>query len=175
MPGGRVEGGHYVVGDLQRPGPVLIAEGYATAATLHEHSGMPAIVAFNAGNLIHVAETYRRLYPDRAIYIAGDNDHRREAQGKPNVGSEKAEQAAATIDGFVMLPNFTEDDFGSDWNDLMRSQGVDAARQQLGVAMAIAERELIVRDMSTVQDAELNPGQAVAIVRWPPSVGQETG
>ena len=112
--GGRVEGGHYVVGDLQRPGPVLIAEGYATAATLHEHSGMPAIVTFNAGNLIHVAETYRRLYPDRAIYIAGDNDHRREAQGKPNVGREKAEQTAAAIDGFVLLPDFAEDDLGSD-------------------------------------------------------------
>jgi hypothetical protein len=45
----------------------------------------------------------------------------------------------------------------------MRSQGVDAARQQLGVAMAIAERERVVRDMSTVRDRELNPSQAVAI------------
>ena len=45
----------------------------------------------------------------------------------------------------------------------MRSQGVDAARQQLGVAMAIAERERIVRDMSTVQNRELHPAQAVAI------------
>jgi putative DNA primase/helicase len=161
--GGRVEGGHYVVGDLQREGPVLIAEGYATAATLYELSGLTAIAAFNAGNLVHVAETYRRLYPDRAIYIASDNDHRREAQGKPNVGREKAEQAAAAIDGFALLPNFAEDDLGSDWNDLVRSQGVDAARQQLVVAMAIAERERIVRDMSTVQNRELNPGQAVAI------------
>jgi phage/plasmid primase-like uncharacterized protein len=161
--GGRVEGGHYVVGDLQRPGPVLIAEGYATAATLHELSRLAVIAAFNAGNLVHVAETYRRLYSDRAIYIAGDNDHRREAQGKPNVGREKAEHAAAAIDGFALLPNFAEDDLGSDWNDLVRSQGVDAARQQLGVAMAIAERERIVLDMSTVQNRELIPGQAVAI------------
>jgi putative DNA primase/helicase len=161
--GGRVEGGHYIVGDLQRPGPVLIAEGYATAATLHELSSKVTIAAFNAGNLVHVAETYRRLYPDRAIYIAGDNDHRREAQGKPNVGREKAEQAAAAIDGFALLPNFAEDDLGSDWNDLVRSQGVDAARQRLGVAMAIATRERIVRDMSTVQNRELNAGQGVAI------------
>ena len=161
--GGRVEGGHYVVGDLQRPGPVLIAEGYATAATLHELSGMAAIAAFNAGNLVHVAETYRRLYPDRAIYIAGDNDHRREAQGKPNVGREKAEQAAAAIDGFVLLPKFAEDDLGSDWNDLVRSQGVDVARQQLGVAMAIGERERIVREMSAAHARELNPGQTVTV------------
>ena len=160
--GGRVEGGHYVVGDLQRSGPVLIAEGYATAATLHELSGKATIAAFNAGNLVHVAEAYRRIYPDRAIYIAGDNDHRREAQGKPNVGREKAEHAAAAIDGFALLPNFAEDDLGSDWNDIVRSQGVDAARQQLAVAMAIAEREGIVRDMSAVRDRELNAGEAVA-------------
>ena len=63
----------------------------------------------------------------------------------------------------ALLPNFAEDDFGSDWNDLMRSQGVDAARQQLGVAMAIAERERIVRDTSTAQDRELSPSQAVVI------------
>jgi hypothetical protein len=40
----------------------------------------------NAGNLMAVAQVYRQLYPDRPIYIAGDNDHRREAEAKPNVG-----------------------------------------------------------------------------------------
>ena len=112
MPNGRVEGGHYVVGDVGKPGPVLIAEGYATAATLHELTGMPAIVAFNAGNLAPVAQTYRQLHPDRPIYIAGDNDHRREAEGKPNVGRDKAEEAAAAIGGFALLPAFAEQDAG---------------------------------------------------------------
>ena len=46
---------HFTIGDMRQPGPVLIAEGYATAATLHEMTGMPAIVAFNAGNLLPVA------------------------------------------------------------------------------------------------------------------------
>ena len=40
--GGKVEGGHFVIGDLLHPGPILIAEGYATAATLHEMTGMPS-------------------------------------------------------------------------------------------------------------------------------------
>jgi phage/plasmid primase-like uncharacterized protein len=69
--GGRVEGGHFAIGDVRQPGPILIAEGYATAATLHEITGMPAIVAFNAGNLVPVAQTYRALDTDRIIYIAG--------------------------------------------------------------------------------------------------------
>ena len=145
--GGRVEGGHYVIGDLAKPGPLLIAEGYATAATLHEVTGRPAIVAFNAGNLMPVARTYRQLYPDREIYIAGDNDHRREAEGKPNVGREKAEETAAAIGGFALLPTFAENDLGTDWNDVARAQGPDASRQQFAVALAIAQREQAVRAM----------------------------
>jgi putative DNA primase/helicase len=163
--GGRVEGGHYVIGDLAKPGPLVIAEGYATAATLHELLGRPAVVAFNAGNLMTVARTYRQLHSEREIYIAGDNDHRREAEGKPNVGREKAEEAAAAIKGFALLPTFSADDLGSDWNDLAGAQGEDAAREQLGIAIAIAEREHVVRAMTVDrtngrdhdQSADLNP------------------
>ena len=163
MPNGRVEGGHYVVGDLGKPGSVLIAEGYATAATLHELTGMSAIVAFNAGNLAPVAQTYRQLHPDRPIYIAGDNDHRREAEGKPNVGRDKAEEAAAAIGGFALLPAFAEHDAGSDWNDLARGQGRDAARQQLMAGIAIAEREQMVRSYAVSRDEALSPSHAPAL------------
>jgi putative DNA primase/helicase len=68
MPNGRVESGHFAIGDLEKPGPLLIAEGYATAATLHELTAMPTVVAFNAGNLAPVAEAVRQLQPDRIIY-----------------------------------------------------------------------------------------------------------
>lgn len=95
--GGRVQGGHHVIGDIEQSGPLLIAEGYATAATLHDLTGAPVLVAFHAGNLASVAAAYRARFPDLAIYLAGDNDHRREAEGAPNVGREKAEAAAAAI------------------------------------------------------------------------------
>ena len=144
MPNGRVESGHFVIGEAEQPGPLLIAEGYATAATLHELTGMPAIVAFNAGNLGPVAESVRQLYPDRIVYIAGDNDQRQEAKGKPNVGREKAVEAAAAIDGFVLLPVFAEQEAGSDWNDLVRAQGSNATRQQLRAGVAVAARERTV-------------------------------
>jgi putative DNA primase/helicase len=151
---GRVEGGHYPIGNLDASGPLLIAEGYATAATIHEIMDMPAIVAFNAGNLAAVAQACRARYPDRAIYITGDNDHQREAAGKPNVGRERAEQAAAAIGGFTLLPTFARHDSGSDWNDLARSEGRDTARQQLMAAVAVAEREQTVQGLGADRDRE---------------------
>jgi phage/plasmid primase-like uncharacterized protein len=53
----------------------------------------------------------------------------------------KAEEAAAAVGGFTLLPGFAVRDAGSDWNDLARSVGSDAARRQLQVAIAIVERE----------------------------------
>jgi putative DNA primase/helicase len=160
MPNSRVEGGHFVIGDTQQPGPLLIAEGYATAATLHELTGMAAIVAFNAGNLMPVARTYRQRDQDRPIYIAGDNDHRREAEGKPNVGREKAEEAAVAVDGFALLPAFAKQDAGSDWNDLAHSAGHAMARQQILVAIAVAEREQMMQSRGPDRDRDNDGGQS---------------
>ena len=53
----RTEGGHALIGGRQKPGaPLLVAEGYATEATLHEVTGLPVAVAFNAGNLAAMAK-----------------------------------------------------------------------------------------------------------------------
>ncbi|MCB8878115.1 hypothetical protein [Acidisoma silvae] len=54
--GGRVEGMHVIVcGELKPDEPIIIAEGYATAATLSEAASLPVIAAFNAGNIAPVA------------------------------------------------------------------------------------------------------------------------
>ena len=169
--GGRVEGGHFVLGNIDAPGSLLIAEGYATAATVHELTDMPTIVAFTAGNLEPVALTYRSIYPERGIYIAADNDHRREAEGKPNVGREKAEQAAQAIGGNVLLPRFSGTDAGSDWNDLAQSQGKQAALTQLAEGMAISERQHLAREIATARDLGQSRGASLEDDRTP---GQET-
>ena len=156
--GGRVEGGHFVIGDVTQPGPLLIAEGYATAATLHEMTDMPAVVAFNAGNLLPVAQTYRALDPDRAIYIAGDDDRQRaaelDAQGRPkiNVGRVKAEEAAAAIGGQAVFPSFPDGTQGTDWNDLANAVGRAQATRQLRTGVAIADRESAAQGLKASRD-----------------------
>jgi putative DNA primase/helicase len=163
--GGRVEGGHYPIGVVENPGPLLVAEGYATAATVHALTDLPTIVAFNAGNLSAVAQAYRTRYPDRPIYVAGDNDHRREADGKPNVGRDKAEQAAASVNGFTLLPTFLQHDAGSDWNDLALGAGHAIARRQILTAIAIAEREQMVQSRGPDRDPDNDRSQTHGIAR----------
>ena len=175
--GGKVEGCHFAIGEVLHPGPLLIAEGYATAATLHEMTGMPAIVAFNAGNLTSVAQTYRGLYPDRVIYIAGDDDKQREteldAQGRPkiNVGRVKAEEATSAIGAQTLFPSFPAGAIGTDWNDLAQSQGRDQAGHQFRTAVAIGDRENAVRNMAAARD-ETPIDQTHSIAK---SVGQALG
>ena len=154
MPGGRVDGGHMVIGDLDQPGPLLLAEGFATAATLHQLSGQPVVVAFNAGNLGRVAEVMRQEYPDRAIYLAGDNDHLKEAAGKPNVGREKAEAAANAIGGYVLLPSFTPSSRGTDWNDLAKSEGRDIAQFALQAGFRGAERDRLAAAITATRSVD---------------------
>jgi phage/plasmid primase-like uncharacterized protein len=46
--GGRVAGGVHLIGDWRARGLLVIAEGYATAATIHELTGHAVAFAFNA-------------------------------------------------------------------------------------------------------------------------------
>ena len=172
-----MEGGHFTVGDVQRPGPLLIAEGFATAATLHEMTHMPAIAAFTAGNLLPVAQTYRALYPERDIYIAGDDDRQREAeldgQGRPkvNVGRVKAEEAAAAIGAQAVFPRFPADTQGTDWNDLAQALGRPKAARQLHQAIAIGQREQAVQGLDAArEDTELEQDRSPSR-----SIGRATG
>ena len=143
--GGRLSGGRHLIGDLARSDVVLIAEGYATAAKLHEATGLPVVVAFTAGNLEAAARSLHERYPDKRLVVAGDNDHHKERETGPdggprrNVGREKAEQAAAAVGGFALIPRFAPDDAGTDWNDLAdkapgRIPGAAAGRARRGRA-----------------------------------------
>jgi len=81
------------------------------------------------------------------LLIAADNDHLAAKEtlptGKPrgNVGAMKAQQAAESHQGGVMLPRFAEGEQGSDWNDYAAKHGDDAARKALARQMAEAKTE----------------------------------
>jgi phage/plasmid primase-like uncharacterized protein len=120
---------------IGRPnGTVAICEGYATAASVHEATGHAAVVAFDAGNLPHVARAMREKFPDARIIIAGDNDRRTEG----NPGRTAATEAAKAVDGIVAVPDFAAGETGTDWNDYAASFGLPAVASAIARAIAPA-------------------------------------
>ena len=83
---------------------IAIAEGYATAATVAKYGNVPAVAAFDSGNLLAVATALHDRFPDKRIMIAGDDDHKLEN----NPGRVKALEAALAAHGMVVFPNSTE-------------------------------------------------------------------
>lgn len=125
--GGKKEGNFHVVGGLEqlnKSNVIIIAEGYATAATITEATNIPVVAAFDSGNLKNVAKKLNQKYPDKPIIIAGDDDMHRTLENKPNVGREKAEEAARSVNGIAIFPIFPSNKIGSksctDFNDLAR-------------------------------------------------------
>nr|WP_281722647.1 toprim domain-containing protein [Nitrosomonas nitrosa] len=106
LTGGKKRGCYFTIGDLKKR--ILICEGFATGASLHEATGEMVIVAFDCGNLEHVARIFRQKYPNAEIVICGDNDLN-------GTGQEAANRAAAAVDGFVLIPETP----GKDWNDIV--------------------------------------------------------
>lgn len=126
LPGQRVEGCFYQLGSVTQR--VYIAEGYATAATIHLATRDAVFCAFYANNLSEVARAVRRKYPGAEIVIAGDDD--RFTQGNP--GRTKATEAAAGVNGTFLLPCFLSDEGKpTDFNDLHVGEGLDAVKRQL--------------------------------------------
>ena len=111
LAGGKKKGCFYWLGE--QTDKILICEGFATAASLHENSGYLAIVAFDAGNLKEVAINIRALSPEVEIIVMGDND-------LSGVGQKKAIEAAQTISGKYLIPEIV----GQDWNDVLLGGGL---------------------------------------------------
>ena len=109
----------------------MIAEGYATAASLYESTGYTSIMAVDAGNLLPVARAIKAKYVNSAIVICCDNDQFKER----NTGKEKGQAIKTALGIPFVLPTFA-DTTGqpTDFNDLAQLEGnEEVARQVLPV------------------------------------------
>jgi putative DNA primase/helicase len=155
----RKEGCFHAIGGLHgiAQAPVLvIAEGYATAASLSEALGFPTIAAFDSGNLRPVAMALHEKYPEKPIVIAGDDDKHLEATQGVNPGKTKAEEAARAVGGKAIFPIFAQDEQTTesakgftDFNDL-------ATKSSLG-------RDGLARQVRTVLDTAVKHHAGVCI------------
>jgi phage/plasmid primase-like uncharacterized protein len=125
MRGGLVKATFHPIGPLDTDEPLIIVEGYATGASIHEATQFPVVVACHSGNLVPVALALRGKYPSRLLLIAGDNDHHlpRRQIPLPNIGIVKAEEAAAASNALTIFPDFDSFSDGTDWNDFCHIHG----------------------------------------------------
>jgi len=131
LKGGRKSGLWHMVGDVgtdpAAPDVLCIAEGYATAASVHQATGRPVAVAFDAGNLAPVARILRKLHPAALLVLCGDDDVQTFARTGNNPGRDKATAAARSVRGLAVFPEPLPAN-GSDFNDLHQAAGLDAVR-----------------------------------------------
>lgn len=104
----------------------VLAEGYATGASVHAATGHMVLVCFDAGNLVTVARALRDKQPDAIIVLAADND----TQTTGNPGVTHAQAAAKAVGGLVAVPP------PGDFNDLHLAQGLDAVAAVVAAALA---------------------------------------
>ncbi len=112
---------------------ILLAEGYATAATPHEATGWPVAVAFDAGNLVKVAHALRQRYPAAPLALCGDDDRATQAKTGNNPGRDKATAAAGAVQGLAVFPVDLPES-GSDFNDMHQAHGLAAMRTSVVAA-----------------------------------------
>lgn len=134
---------------------VLVAEGFATAASLHQATGQPVLMAVHAYNMKPVAEALKGTMHDIPVTFCADND--------PNgVGINYADQAAAIVGdkAQAVMPEFTDADFAAfrqkhgpeaiptDFNDLgrseawMRSRKLSSSRKSSGIPLISRRRSV---------------------------------
>jgi len=136
--GGELVGSAFLIGHPSQATTergVLVAEGFATAASLHQATGQPVLAAFTAYNLKNVAESLKDKMSDIPVTFCADNDNN-------GVGIRYAEESAEIMGNRAqaIMPEFTDRDFAvyrqkhgpeaipSDFNDLAQTRGLEAVK-----------------------------------------------
>lgn len=91
-PGGKAGESYWLLGSIDG-GSLYLAEGFATAATIHEVTGRPCLIAYSASNLSAVAAFHK----DSQLIVVADND-------ESGTGRFYADQAVAKYGGAVIMP-----------------------------------------------------------------------
>ena len=162
-PGGQTGGKFWMIGSLDEPGTLFVAEGFATAATIHETTNRPVVVAYSASNLVPVTGSLREMYgASQDIVIVADHD-------KSGVGQRYAEQASAKFGARMVMPPIE-----GDANDY-----VQAGHDLASLLMPIKDDWLIPADDFSAQPSPISwlvkrwlQAQALVMVHGPSGGGK---
>lgn len=150
-----MSGTWHIIGDHPRD-LLLITEGYATAASLHQATGHPVAVLWSANNLLAGTTALRKKYPRSRLLICADDDaiqtcaackqhtpvatnncqHCGQPHQKQNAGASCAQAAAIAVNGAWVTPQFstpqkTDRKGDTDFNDLHVAEGAQIVANQI--------------------------------------------
>ena len=131
--GGRRTGLYHSIG--KPDGVLIVCEGYATGASIHEATGHAVAVTFTVGNLLEVAQALHAKYPALRLILAADDDWKTDG----NPGMVKAREAAQAVGGLLAVPRFDGErgDKEKDFNDLHQRAGSAAVQACFDAAVAV--------------------------------------
>ncbi|MEY8247322.1 MAG: PriCT-2 domain-containing protein [Bermanella sp.] len=102
--GSKKSGSGFLLGAVEDGGVMCLAEGFATAASIHLATGFAVLVCWDAGNLQFMAEQVRATYGQAHLLICGDNDVTTEG----NPGLLSAKKSAAVARCHFVVPSFAQ-------------------------------------------------------------------
>ncbi|MDQ1815787.1 DUF2235 domain-containing protein [Massilia sp. CCM 9210] len=123
--GGRRVGNMHIIGDIKPGSDVLVADGYASAASLHQATGKPTVVAFDARNMDAVVDSVKSHHPTNPVHIMADH-----------AGVEKATAAAEKHQVGIAFPESKTGAKVADFNELHVREGLPAVKEQVDKAVA---------------------------------------
>lgn len=172
LTGGRVAGCYFSIGATKDAAALCICEGFATGATIHEATGYPVAVAFNAGNLLAVTKAMRERFPALPLILCADDDYRTEG----NPGLTKATEAARSLGGLLAIPDFgaPRPDSATDFNDLHQAQSLEAVKHAIAGVLDSGNAMTPPEQTNTTGDAvdwlKANPAATLADIAALPAV-----
>lgn len=137
--GGQLKGLFCRLNGYHHSDTVILAEGFATGASLNEITGHTVIVCFGASNLLTVAELFaeqREINRNVQFVVAADNDWKNSLKERPcrNSGIYYGKQAADVLHCKMICPPLSIDDKRenrTDFNDLHVAYGYEECLKTL--------------------------------------------
>ena len=146
--------------------PILIGEGYATIATVHELTGYPCVAAMTCHNLLLVAEAICHKFPNHKIIFIADNDHL--TNGNPGLTS--AQEASSHIkNSEILFPAFLPHERGTDWNDYYKLHGEQLTayllKEKINFAMLPKQTQDLLKRVEVV-NAQVLRNSVLPPLKW---------
>jgi conjugative transfer relaxase protein TraI len=128
----------------EKLGAVYIAEGPETGASIAMADPKATVlVSFGLGNMSNISKIIKNQFPSHVI-IAGDNDQ--QPKSKTFKLTLKAQELLGNqgIKSTVIFPKQIDGFEKTDWNDVLKHQGINEIKAQLGIQIPTKKEEIHV-------------------------------